>query len=73
MNEAGVEACIGQESELQPLASLLSAIEAAEVCCIEHEKLSARIGTGTCINGVLDAQQESQRVIFEEGGRRSEK
>lgn len=60
MTKGGIEASLGQERELQPLASLLAAIEAAEACCIEHEKLSARMGKGTCSKGILDTQQESE-------------
>jgi len=60
MTEVGVEASIGQERELQPLSSLLAAIEAAEACCIEHERLSARIEKGACINGIFDTQQERE-------------
>lgn len=60
MTEVGVEVSIAQERELQPLASLLAAIEAAEACCIKHEHFSAGIGEGTCIDGILDTRQESE-------------
>ncbi|CAM9192055.1 unnamed protein product [Ascophyllum nodosum] len=54
----GVEASTGLEGKIEPLPSLLAAIEAAEACCMKHERLSSP-GTGE-----LHTTEARKRVRF---------
>ena len=70
----GVEASTGLEGKIEPLPSLLAAIEAAEACCIKHERLSSP-GTGAFHEKLLETRAQNvlhgRGLRFTCGGKRS--